>query len=165
MLGLVSEWLGQGLKSGVYAPTFNLKDQDGVTHTLEEHHGKWLVLYFYPKDNTPGCTAQACSFRDSWSDIKDLGVSLVGISTDSQSVHEEFAKSQNLPFPILSDSDKVAAKDYKVLLPLGFANRVTFIINPRGIIEKTLRFVNWNTYAETLTEELKALISSFETKD
>lgn len=159
MLGTVSEWLGQGLKAGVYAPTFDLKDQNGKSHQLEEYHGKWLVVYFYPKDNTPGCTAQACSFRDSWSQIQELGVNLVGISTDSHASHEEFSNSQNLPFSLLADADKTVAKNYKVLLPLGFANRVTFLIDPHGIIKKTLRFVNWNTYADTVQAELKALIA------
>lgn len=157
MLETVSEWLGQGLKSGVYAPTFNLKDQNGVSHVLEQYAGKWLVLYFYPKDNTAGCTAQACSFRDAWSDITDLGVSLVGVSTDSVKAHEEFSKSHNLPFPILADDKRYVAKAYKVLLPLGFANRVTFLIDPNGIIQKTLKFVDWKNYGETVASELKKL--------
>src|SRR5690606_632154 len=121
MFNQLTKWLGQGLEPGVYAPTFNLKDQNGVSHPLEEYHGKWLVLYFYPKDNTKGCTAQACSFRSAWTDLQDLGVNVVGISTNSVEEHREFAGTQQLPFPILSDTDKNVSKDYRVLLPLGFA--------------------------------------------
>ena len=162
MFETVAEWLGQGLKPGVYAPTFDLKDQAGESHHLEDFHGKWLVIYFYPKDNTPGCTAQACSFRDSWAELRALDVGLVGISTDSEASHQQFSAEQNLPFPILSDKGKAIAKSYKVLLPLGFANRVTFLVDPKGIIKKTLRFVDWNAYAETVASELKSLMAAGE---
>lgn len=158
MLETVSKWLGQGLKSGVYAPTFQLSDQDGRLHQLENFHGSWLVLYFYPKDQSAGCTAQACSFRDAWSDIKDMGVNLLGVSTDTAEAHQEFAKSHRLPFPLLADSDKTVAKAYEVLLPLGFANRVTFLIDPKGIIRKTLRFVKWDSYADTVAAELRKVL-------
>lgn len=158
MLEKLRSWAGQGLPSGGYAPTFELKDQNGVLHTLEEYAGKWLVLYFYPKDETAGCTAQACSFRDGWSEIKDLGVQLVGVSTDSVEKHKAFAASHQLPFTILADTQKKVSKDYQVLLPLGFANRVTFLIDPNGVIQKTLSFVNWKTYAETVARELRALM-------
>ena len=88
---------------GKPAPDFNLPDQNGKQHTLQEYRGKWLVLYFYPKDDTPGCTQEACAFRDDLSQIAALGAQVVGVSVDDTSSHAEFAKKYHLPFPLLAD--------------------------------------------------------------
>ena len=95
---------------GKPVPSFDLPDTNGAIHGLASYHGKWLVLYFYPKDDTPSCTKEACSFRDDLHKLEALGASVVGVSVDGSSSHAEFAKKYHLPFPLLSDTDgKVAA--------------------------------------------------------
>ena len=124
------------LKVGDKVPNFRAKDQHGTDFNWEEHQGKPIVLYFYPKDDTPGCTAQACGFRDEYEDFKGLGAEVIGVSGDSEKAHTKFAQKYKLPFILLSDKDKTLRKLFDVptnllgLLP----GRVTYIINKEGII-------------------------------
>ena len=125
------------LKEGDSVPNFTAKTQNGTVFNWNEAIGKPIVLYFYPKDDTPGCTAQACSFRDEYQDFKDLGAEVIGISSDSEKSHVKFAKKYNLPFILLSDKDKTIRKSFGVptnllgLLP----GRVTYVVDSKGIIQ------------------------------
>ena len=126
-----------GLEIGDKVPNFIAKDKDGIVFESKSVVGiKPVVFYFYPKDNTPGCTAQACSFRDQYEDFTDLGAEVIGISSDSSSSHEKFAKKYRLPFKLLSDNDKKIRTLFGVkpnlfgLLP----GRVTYVVDSNGII-------------------------------
>lgn len=146
--------LGWGLSEGVRAPDFSLMGADKKLYKLSDYRGKKVFLYFYPQAFTPGCTAQACSFRDDYEPLKNLGYILLGVSTDEVSALQSFTDKYKLPFPLLSDSTKKVCKAYEVLLPvIGKANRVTFLINEEGFIEKNFRFLPWNTYAKTLMKK------------
>lgn len=146
--------MGWGLPEGSLAPDFSLMGADKKLYTLSQFRGKKVFLYFYPQAFTPGCTAQACSFRDEYTPLKNLGYVLLGVSTDEVSALQSFVDKYRLPFPMLSDSNKKAAKAYQVLLPVvAKANRVTFLINEEGIIEKNFHFLPWNTYAKTLIQK------------
>ncbi len=149
--------LGWGLSEGVQAPDFSLKAADNKMYSLSEFRGKKVFLYFYPQAFTPGCTAQACSFRDDYSQLKQLGYILIGISTDSIQEVQNFTNKYSLSFPLLSDQTKEVSRKYEVLLPFGKSNRVTFLINENGIIEKSFRFLPWKTYAQTLMKEATKL--------
>ena len=125
------------LKVGDKAPNFNQKDQNGNIVKLSDFAGKKVVLYFYPKDNTPGCTAQACSFRDQYEDFKDLGAEVIGISGDTVASHEKFAKKYKLPFLLLSDNLGKLRKLFGVktnLLGL-IPGRVTYVADKEGTIQ------------------------------
>lgn len=120
---------------GDIAPDFTLPDQTGTAVRLKDYAGKNVVMYFYPKDNTPGCTAEACSFRDSYTVFKDQGAEVIGISSDSAEAHKKFAAQYHLPFTLLSDQDGTVRKLYGVpstlvLLP----GRVTYVIDKEGVI-------------------------------
>ncbi|MCC3152460.1 peroxiredoxin [Hymenobacter sp. BT770] len=125
------------LQVGQPAPDFTLKTTTGETFRLSELRGRHVVLYFYPKDDTPGCTAEACSFRDQYEDFKDLGAEVVGISSDSEKSHQKFTAKHNLPFQLLADEKGEVRKLYEVprallgLLP----GRVTFVIDKKGVIQ------------------------------
>jgi len=125
---------------GKPAPEFKLQDQNGKWHTLAEHKGQWVVLYFYPKDDTPGCTTQACTFRDDIFKFRAAGADVLGVSVQDIASHAEFAKKYSLPFPLLADMDKKVATTYGVLtsyLGLGeVAKRDTFLIDPSGVVVK-----------------------------
>ena len=124
---------------GTPAPAFKLLDQDGKAHQLADYRGKWVVLYFYPKDGTPGCTTQACTFRDNIFAFRRMGVTVLGVSVDDSTSHAEFAKTHRLPFTLLADSKKEAAKAYGVLrnyFVTEIASRQTFVIDPQGRIAK-----------------------------
>jgi len=125
------------LQVGQAAPDFTLKTTSGATFRLSDLRGRHVVLYFYPKDDTPGCTAQACSFRDEYEDFKELGAEVVGISSDSEKSHQKFTAKYNLPFELLADEKGEVRKLYEVprallgLLP----GRVTFVIDKEGVIQ------------------------------
>ena len=145
------------------APDFELLDQDGKSHKLEDYSGQWLVLYFYPKDDTPGCTTEACSFRDDIYKIRELKTKIVGISTDDVESHEKFAKKYSLPFPLLSDKGAVVAKSYGSAVRVGpfkMAKRHSFIISPSGKIAMIYRRVNPSTHSNEIIDKLKLLTSS-----
>jgi peroxiredoxin Q/BCP len=124
------------LKIGDTAPDFSLSDASGKEISLKQFKGKQsVVLYFYPKDNTPGCTAQACSFRDQYEDFKDLGAEVIGVSSDSENSHQGFAAQHQLPFILLSDSGGQLRKQFGVPSTLGLLpGRVTYVIDKAGIV-------------------------------
>lgn len=142
------------------APSFELHDQAGKSHTLTDYSGKWLVLYFYPKDDTPGCTKEACNFRDDIYHIRELKAEVVGVSTDDVESHAEFAKKYSLPFPLLSDTGATVAKSYGAAFKLGpfsIAKRHSFIISPEGKIAKIYRKVDPKTHSDEIIADLKTL--------
>ncbi|HEU4709905.1 MAG TPA: peroxiredoxin [Methylophilaceae bacterium] len=147
-------------KAGEPAPDFNLPDANGQQHKFADYAGKWLVLYFYPKDDTPGCTKEACSFRDDLAQLQKLGAQVVGVSVDDTQSHAEFAKKYHLPFPLLSDKDGKVAERYGALMNLGIiskAKRYTFLINPQGKIAKTYLSVDTSRHSQQIIDDLKQL--------
>ena len=145
---------------GKPAPDFNLPDQNGKLHTLQEYRGKWLVLYFYPKDDTPGCTQEACAFRDDLSRITGLGAQVVGVSVDDTGSHAEFAKKYHLPFPLLADKTTGTAARYGALMDLWmikFARRYTFLIDPQGNISKVYLSVETSRHSKQIIADLEKL--------
>lgn len=145
---------------GKPAPDFNLPDQHGKYHTLQEYRGKWLVLYFYPKDDTPGCTQEACAFRDDLNQISELGAQVVGVSVDDTDSHAEFAKKYHLPFPLLADKTAATADEYGALMNLWlikFARRYTFLIDPQGNVGKVYLSVETSRHSKQIIDDLKKL--------
>lgn len=150
----------ESLAVGQPAPPFALKDQNGRIHQLSDYAGKWLVVYFYPKDDTPGCTKEACHFRDDIAQLRALGAQIVGISLDSTSSHDQFANKFSLPFPLLADDGGAIAKRYDAywsLLFIHVARRHTFIIDPAGRIAKIYRKVDPDTHSAEVIADIKAL--------
>ncbi len=151
----------EGPRVGAPAPDFRLQDQNGRWVTLEEQRGRWLVLYFYPKDATPGCTTEACEFRDNVFAFRDAGATILGVSVDDVASHAEFAQQHGLPFPLLADADKRVAKAYGVLYrALGImelARRETFLVDPQGRIARHYADVDPKTHARQLLADLKTL--------
>ena len=125
---------GTGLKKGDDAPAFELKDGDGKVHKLTDYKEKILALYFYPKDFTGGCTEQACNLRDNFSQLKDAGVVILGVSYDDNLSHQKFSEEYNLPFPLLSDTEKKVTEAYGAKKDTGKISRMTFIIDGAGKI-------------------------------
>jgi peroxiredoxin Q/BCP len=145
---------------GSAAPDFALQDQNGQTHRLADYAGRWLVLYFYPKDDTPGCTKEACRFRDDIGVLGDLNAAVVGVSVDDVRSHADFARKYQLPFPLLSDPDGKTAAAYGSLLNLGvarLARRHTFIISPDGRIAARFDKVDPARHAQEVARALQAL--------
>ena len=145
---------------GAAAPGFELPDQEGETRRLEDFGGKWLVLYFYPKDNTPGCTTQACDFRDNIFAFRKLDAEIVGISLDRVDSHREFATEHSLPFTLLADSEGKAARDYGVLRNFGvveLASRQTFLISPEGVIARHYEKVDLDTHSADVLKDIALL--------
>jgi len=151
---------GSQRMEGSAAPDFALQDQNGKTHRLSDYAGRWLVLYFYPKDDTPGCTREACRFRDDIGVLGDLDAAVVGVSVDDARSHAGFARKYQLPFPLLSDPDGHTAAAYDSLLNLGlvkFARRHTFIIAPDGRIAARFDKVDPARHAQEVARTLRAL--------
>jgi peroxiredoxin Q/BCP len=122
---------------GQPAPDFTLPAADGTEVTLSSLRGKWVVVFFYPKDNTTGCTAEACAFRDSHEDFTDAGAVVIGISSDSVDSHQRFAAKHNLPFTLLSDTGGKVRGDWGVGRTFGILpGRVTYVIDPEGVVRK-----------------------------
>src|SRR5712671_2147707 len=119
---------------GDQLPKFSLEADDGTTVTRDSLAGRYVVLYFYPHDDTPGCTKEACDFRDAWDNLTKAGVAVFGVSTQDASSHQAFAQKYNLPFPLLSDRDGAIAAQYHVRVFLGLARRVTYLIGKDGRI-------------------------------
>jgi peroxiredoxin Q/BCP len=145
---------------GSAAPEFELPDQNGQRHRLGDYAGRWLVLYFYPRDDTPGCTKEACRFRDDIGVLGELDAAVVGVSVDDTQSHADFARKYQLPFPLLSDSDGKTAAAYGSLLNLGlvrFARRHTFIIAPDGRIAARFDKVDPTRHAQEVARALRAL--------
>ncbi|BAB74074.1 peroxiredoxin [Anabaena sp. FACHB-709] len=134
------------LAVGTDAPAFTVKDTNGNTVSLSDFAGKTVVLYFYPKDDTPGCTKQACSFRDAQSDYKNKDVVVLGVSADDEGSHQAFTQKYNLNFPLLADTNKTLISAYDVDGG-GYAKRVTYVIGPDGKIVHVDASVNTTTHA------------------
>jgi thioredoxin-dependent peroxiredoxin len=146
---------------GAKAPDFRLQDQNGKWHSLAEHNGQWIVLYFYPKDQTPGCTTQACSFRDNIFAFEEAGAMVLGVSLDDVKSHEAFAAKYGLPFPILADTGGEVAQAYDVLNQIGpmkLAKRETFLIAPDGTIARHYPKVTPATHTAEVLADLKTLV-------
>jgi peroxiredoxin Q/BCP len=145
---------------GEPAPDFTLPDDTGTPRRLRDARGRWLVLFFYPKDDTPGCTKEACRFRDDIGVLGDLNAAVVGVSVDGTHAHADFARKYQLPFPLLSDPDGQTAAAYDSLLNLGvvrFARRHTFIIAPDGRIAARFDKVDPARHAQEVARTLQAL--------
>jgi thioredoxin-dependent peroxiredoxin len=146
------------------APLFALPDQNGKEHSLLDYKGKWVLLYFYPKDDTPGCTKEACAIRDSFPDFKKLKLTVLGISVDSVKSHKKFEEKYDLPFTLLADNDKKVVKKYGVWGKKQFmghayegTSRTSFLIDPQGKIAKIYEGVNPVMHAEEVLADMKEL--------
>lgn len=148
------------MKPALYkAPDFSLKDSEGKAHSLADYKGRWVVLYFYPKDDTPGCTVEACSLRDSRDSIAALGAEIIGVSADDIASHEKFKAKHTLNFTLLSDPEMAAIKAYgawgkKMFGKEGILRR-TFIIDPEGTVVKVYGRVTPLGHGGQIVEELK----------
>jgi peroxiredoxin Q/BCP len=145
---------------GQAAPALRLQDQHGTWHTLEQYRGNWVVLYFYPKDFTRGCTTEVCAFRDDLTALHKLGARVLGVSLDDVASHAEFAKKYQVPFPLLSDADKQVAASCGVLASrLGFthARRDTFLIDPTGKVARHYENVDPKQNVAQVLTDLAAL--------
>ena len=148
------------LEVGDKAPNFILNDQNNESHQLSDYEGRWVILYFYPKDDTPGCTTQACDFRDAVKRIIASRSVVFGLSLDSVESHKRFSDKNNLPFSLLSDEEGVAAKSYDSLNNfMGYksAKRNTFIINPQGFLSKIYLSVDPKTHSQMVLNDLSLL--------
>lgn len=151
------------LKAGDKAPDFSGIDQDGNTISLSDYRGKKLILFFYPKDNTPGCTAEACNLRDNYEDLTKRGFSLLGVSPDSERKHQNFIQKYDLPFPLLADTEKEVLKAYGVWGPKQMYGRTydgvyrtTFVIDEKGVIEEVFTKVKTKAHTEQILEAVTA---------
>ena len=152
------------LAVGDKAPEFNLLDQDGKSHSLSEYKGGWFLLYFYPKDNTEGCTKEACALRDDFLGFKKLDVKIVGVSVDSVKSHKKFAEEYQLPFTLLADEDKTVVNAYSVWGEKSMYGRkymgtlrTSFLINPEGNIVKIYEKVKPAEHSREVLEDLKSI--------
>ncbi len=150
------------LKEGDRAPLFSAQDQDGNIMSLGSLRGRKVILYFYPKDNTPGCTAEACSLRDGRDDLAEMGFVVVGVSPDSVASHDKFRVKHNLNFTLLSDSDKAIANAYGVWGEKKFMGktvtgirRATFVIDANGTIEKIFDKVDTKNHWQQIADSYK----------
>ena len=151
-----------GLKAGDPAPGFSLPDQNDTTRTLSDFRDKWLVLYFYPRDGTPGCTRQACTFRDDWQRLVTMGAEVVGISVNDTTSHLAFAKKFSLPFSLLADTKGEVAARYGSIRDLWltrFARRNTFLIDPEGRVARVYLSANASKNSQEVIEDLQKLRS------
>jgi peroxiredoxin Q/BCP len=145
---------------GSPAPEFELADQKGQLHSLEDYRGHWVVLYFYPKDETPGCTTEACEFRDNIFAFRDIDAQILGVSLDDVESHKAFAENHSLPFPLLADTEGETSTAYGVktrMFGMTVAKRQTFIIGPDGIIAKHYETVKPDEHSVNVLADLKEL--------
>ena len=147
------------LQAGTKAPNFKGQDENGKTIKLSDYKGKKLILFFYPKDNTPGCTLAACNLRDHFAELQDLGFELLGVSPDSSKKHAKFIEKFSFPFPLLADEEKEVIKAFGVWGPKQFMGkkydgllRTTFIIDEKGKIEKVIEKVKTKSHALQIME-------------
>jgi len=146
--------------AGSPAPEFELPDQTGQLHSLEDYRNQWVVLYFYPKDETPGCTTQACGFRDNIFAFRELGAQILGVSLDDVASHKAFAENHSLPFPLLADTDGDTSAAYGVktrMFGMTVAKRQTFIIDPDGNIAKHYEKVTPDEHSARVLADLQEL--------
>lgn len=151
----------QLLEKGSKAPQFSSVDQDGTPVSLQDFLGRKVVLYFYPKDDTPGCTKEACAFRDSFPKFKEIGVDVLGVSVDSETKHKKFTTKYDLPFRLVVDDEKRIVEQYGVWGKKKFmgreymgTNRVTYLIDEQGVIEEVWPKVKPDKHAEEILEYL-----------
>ena len=152
------------VRVGQAAPEFTLLDQSGQSHRLSAYRGQWVLIYFYPKDDTPGCTKEACGIRDRFAELKKLKAVVLGISADSVESHQKFAGKFDLPFPLLADTQKQVVQAYGVWGPKSFMgksylgiNRSSFLIDPQGRIAKIYPKVKPEEHASEILQELAQL--------
>lgn len=145
------------LKEGIKAPNFSAPDQNGAIHSLADYKNKWILLYFYPRDNTPGCTKEACSLRDHYPQFESDNVEVIGVSTNSVDSHNNFATKFNLPFTLLADTEKKIVKDYEAN---GLLRRISYLISPQGVIAKAYDKVKVEEHASEVLNDLAALIKA-----
>ena len=152
-----------GPQDGQAAPDFRLQDQKGDWHTLAQYKGKWVVLYFYPKDDTPGCTTEVCTFRDDVAKLHKQNAEVLGVSLDDVKSHEQFAEKYHVPFPLLSDNTQATAKTYGVLAThwhFTYARRETFLIDPQGKVAKHYKDVDPKANSAQVLADLDTLKKS-----
>ena len=147
------------LKEGDNAPNFSLTDNEGKLHSLKDYFGKKLIIFFYPRANTPGCTAEACNLRDYFKDLNDKGYSILGVSADSEKSQQSFSKKYDFPFPLLADIEKVTINAYGVWGPKKFRGkeydgiiRKTFLVDEEGIITRIIDKVKTKDHAAQILE-------------
>lgn len=153
-------WAADIPKAGQAAPGFKLPDQTGKFHALADYAGQYVILYFYPKDDTPGCTKEACSFRDDLRQLEKLGAKVIGVSVDDTDSHAKFAQKHHLPFPLLADKGGEVADNYGALTNLGLikiAKRYTFLIAPDGKLAKVYLSVDTSRHSQEIIDDLKQL--------
>ena len=150
----------RGVEIGAAAPEFELPDQEGQLHSLEDYRDQWVVLYFYPKDETPGCTTEACEFRDNIFAFRKLNAQILGVSLDDVESHKKFAENHGLPFPLLADTEGTTADAYGVktkMMGWTVAKRQTFVIDPQGKIARHYEKVDPDEHAAEVLADLEAL--------
>ena len=152
------------LAEGTRAPAFTALDQFETKHTLSQYKDSFVLLYFYPKDNTPGCTTEACSIRDAWQDFRDNNIVVLGVSADSTKSHASFAEKFSLPFPLLSDPDKKILHAYEAIGTKQMFGRkyegilrISYLIDPRGKIVKAYPKVKPAQHAAQILEDIAKL--------
>ena len=144
--------------AGDPAPAFSLDDQAGKPRSLAEFRGKWVVLYFYPKDDTPGCTEEACNFRDDIFALERMGAQVLGVSLDDSASHAQFAKKYSLPFPLLADPSGAVTRSYGALTDGSrYAKRYTFLLDPAGRVVKVYTKVETSRHSAEVIDDLKRL--------
>src|SRR5882724_5326404 len=151
-------------QDGQAAPGFKMQDQKGEWHTLAQYHGQWVVLYFYPKDETPGCITEVCTFRDDVHKLHKAGAKVLGVSLDDVGSHAKFAEKYHVPFPLLADSGKSTAKEYGVLAThetFTYARRETFLVDPQGKIAKHYKDVDPKENSAQVLADLAALKQAY----
>jgi thioredoxin-dependent peroxiredoxin len=155
------------LNTGQRAPDFTAKDANGNTHTLEGYQGQKVILYFYPKDDTPGCTKQACNFRDNLPDFKGLNVTILGVSRDDEASHAKFSKKFDLNFPLLADTTGQITESYGVWVEKSMygkkymgIERTTFLLDEQGVIQHIWRKVNVDNHVSDIQNVLKELAAA-----
>jgi len=156
---------GEPPMQGADAPSFSLQDQNGDWHKLEDYRGQWLAVYFYPRDDTPGCTKEACNFRDNIYAFKAIDAAVVGISVDDVESHKKFSDKYKLPFTILADDDGETARAYGVLRDyklLKVASRQSFLVNPDGKVAKHYGDVDPDTHTEEVLTDIKNLSETWQ---
>lgn len=153
------------ITQGDAAPHFSLPDQTGQMRDLKSYLGSWVLLYFYPKDDTPGCTLEACSIRDNWKPFQAAGITVVGVSTDGVTSHKKFTHRYKLPFTLLADEDKTMVKAYGVYGKKKFmgreymgTNRMSFLINPEGKVAKVYEKVKPTEHALEVLHDQEDLL-------
>ncbi|MDE2212998.1 MAG: peroxiredoxin [Patescibacteria group bacterium] len=144
------------VKEGEEAPDFSLPDQNGALHSLSSERGRFVLLYFYPKDDTSGCTKEACGIRDAWDEYKKRGITVFGVSKDSVESHKKFEEKYNLPFTLLADPEGKVVKAYGAAGGL-FTKRISFLIDSKGVIQKTYPKVDPAVHAPQILKDFDSI--------